>query len=758
MARAFNVLCLIVMVIGCKTTSRTSHLKESWDSRNDPRLFSVDLFNYAELKKENFLKGQFGRPAWSDDYWPLNQAGAAKRWLNPHGDFKPIDLAGIGFIKLKKILKELMEYAAMPPASRGEMDDMKALNTLLEIYVFVLITPEHFKEKDLTLKKEDETRFKKAVKIFTDHKIAALYHAYNRYFENPTEEEQERLTKAAEAVKLRGFDYTGLFKQVGSLEFDFDATSKQEISKYIEKIKAKDSLDWSKRLGQAYAEKYDFVVGNKDYEFTTSELNMYVKNIINYEAMGISWGWMGHCHGWAPAAYLYEPPKHSVLVKKDGREAFFTEGDIRGLLSKAAADNSFDKSVQFMGTRCEEKEEDFPRNDQGRIIDAFLGGWNNDKFNHAVELRVHNTKEVYPKIGLKGLEDTEYEFIFSFEKINNNQLARAIDNEKKKLYWLKGWQSPYSSAGVLDVAIFSTQIGVNGLVPHIVIASNWPKEIGTEFDSNGNMLPYKNLTKAKELWQQALKEMGEPQEKDPTKYGNLKYYKKCRDVNAGAFHTTLVQLMSDGYTEANNTKATSFVMDKTRSDQVWNHPINSFVSYMGEKTPLKLENLIDPYLKWRAKGTESIVDVYTKLDYAIEVGTALAHYDKKDEAKAEVWYHYTLELDKNDMVIGGEWHGKLKNRGELMTNPKSGKALLENLVAIIKDKNPWSTTDSPDFLWRYLPGTRFVSGRYLNADILHKIHACSLQTGAYLKHKIKYLHKYNEKEIELTYTECSLDY
>jgi hypothetical protein len=47
------------------------------------------------------------------------------------------------------------------------------------------------------------------------------------------------------------------------------------------------------------------------------------------------YSWMGHCHGWATASLGVAVPKHGVLVQR-GKEPgiLFSEGDIRGLLSK----------------------------------------------------------------------------------------------------------------------------------------------------------------------------------------------------------------------------------------------------------------------------------------------------------------------------------------------------------------------------------------------------------------------------------------
>lgn len=75
-------------------------------------------------------------------------------------------------------------------------------------------------------------------------------------------------------------------------------------------------------------------------------------NLLGIENSGEDWSWMGSCHGWAAAALMEETPKQSVLVKFDEQEVLMTEGDVRGLLTKAWADRSPDQEQYFLGRRC----------------------------------------------------------------------------------------------------------------------------------------------------------------------------------------------------------------------------------------------------------------------------------------------------------------------------------------------------------------------------------------------------------------------
>src|SRR5690606_8520822 len=111
-----------------------------------------------------------------------------------------------------------------------------------------------------------------------------------------------------------------------------------------------------------------------------------------------------------------------------------------------------------------------------------------------------------------------------------------------------------------------------------------------------------------------------------------------------------------GGAAAANRDPRGFVMDITRDDEVWNHPIYSFRSKIGKPTPLKAQSgnteYVDPYHMWRANGTANIVDVYTEVVYGIENGPFVT-FSPSDESVHKNVYHYTLELDSAGKVIGG---------------------------------------------------------------------------------------------------------
>ena len=129
---------------------------------------------------------------------------------------------------------------------------------------------------------------------------------------------------------------------------------------------------------------------------------------------------------------------------------------------------------------------------------------------------------------------------------------------------------------------------------------------------------------------------------------------KCRDVNAGAFHLVLTNMIG--------IHSRSFVADIDRYNDVWNQPIVSYsTSIVGEET-------VSP--EDRMSGVERRVKVSTKMTY----GEELQFESPERVARGEInfvskepvtgtphqafrfkIYDYILEIDGSGNVIGGEW-------------------------------------------------------------------------------------------------------
>ncbi len=111
------------------------------------------------------------------------------------------------------------------------------------------------------------------------------------------------------------------------------------------------------------AEKYDMLVGDKDYTLTNFMLN----RPRGFSKGGKVAAWMGICHGWAPASYMLPRPVKTITVKAaDGEtDIKFKPTDLKALASQLWAAGS--QSTKFIGGRCNTKDPETDSN--GRILD-----------------------------------------------------------------------------------------------------------------------------------------------------------------------------------------------------------------------------------------------------------------------------------------------------------------------------------------------------------------------------------------------------
>jgi hypothetical protein len=97
------------------------------------------------------------------------------------------------------------------------------------------------------------------------------------------------------------------------------------------------------------SEKYDILVGDRNYSLTQQ---MWEEGRFIYQRYGHVEGWMGICHGWAPAAYMLDRPVNPVTVlAADGRTWLtFYPSDIKALASLLWAKAA--PRAKFIGGRC----------------------------------------------------------------------------------------------------------------------------------------------------------------------------------------------------------------------------------------------------------------------------------------------------------------------------------------------------------------------------------------------------------------------
>ena len=124
------------------------------------------------------------------------------------------------------------------------------------------------------------------------------------------------------------------------------------------------------------AEKYDLLVGSRDFKLT-NHVKEQGRKYMDEDGWVASW--MGICHGWAVAAYASPRPAQSIAVKAaDGKTTVnFYPDDLRALVSlKWASASSWDGL--FIGGRCNvseyhEDDDDKKLNideETGRVLDA----------------------------------------------------------------------------------------------------------------------------------------------------------------------------------------------------------------------------------------------------------------------------------------------------------------------------------------------------------------------------------------------------
>ncbi len=121
----------------------------------------------------------------------------------------------------------------------------------------------------------------------------------------------------------------------------------------------------------------------------------------------------------------------------------------------------------------------------------------------------------------------------------------------------------------------------------------------------------------------------------------------CRDMNPMTLHLALTQYLA---------KKKPFIVDIDPEEEVWNQPAYGYKMQIGTALP------VEKPAKIHARGTKYVADVEVQFQFVVEpdepardaiVGTdsASQHIDTRP-------FHYTLELDAQKRVIGGEWKAK----------------------------------------------------------------------------------------------------
>lgn len=113
---------------------------------------------------------------------------------------------------------------------------------------------------------------------------------------------------------------------------------------------------------------------------------------------------------------------------------------------------------------------------------------------------------------------------------------------------------------------------------------------------------------------------------------NKRFNDPCTDVNPGAFHVVLGNLIG--------LKKKTFLMDDTKGAAVWNYPIYSYKSKVLKRS-------------WINNGIERL-QIETKVVFG---GSVLPHDNKIDSKRfmRQRIFQYNLDLDYQGNIIGGNW-------------------------------------------------------------------------------------------------------
>jgi hypothetical protein len=121
--------------------------------------------------------------------------------------------------------------------------------------------------------------------------------------------------------------------------------------------------------------------------------------------------------------------------------------------------------------------------------------------------------------------------------------------------------------------------------------------------------------------------------------------KECADVNAGAFYVVLVNQIAK-FQEG-------FVSDLEMKKEVWNHPIYGYEIF-SEEVVVDADGK-EIISKEAAPGTVREIEITLSVDYKIDWIPNAWQANTEDEGHTRAFYKLRLEVNQNDMILGGSW-------------------------------------------------------------------------------------------------------
>lgn len=136
---------------------------------------------------------------------------------------------------------------------------------------------------------------------------------------------------------------------------------------------------------------------------------------------------------------------------------------------------------------------------------------------------------------------------------------------------------------------------------------------------------------------------------------------QCFDTNPGTWHLAVVNQIGAA--------KRSMVFDVTFDYEVWNQPVHGYsYTYFNPQTRKATNTLAqakvavsaytnDKFKRFRSPLARSVVGVSMLVSYVVETSPSQREDDSPSyDAIQQVAYEYDLELDANDVIIGGEWY------------------------------------------------------------------------------------------------------
>jgi hypothetical protein len=637
--------------ISCRIFKSKSVPQEALNVQNRfSNLEIPDIIFWSEIKDS--VKASIPTP-WSDSYWPFFNKGMANRWLARTTQSTTVEAEPetlwdqLSNLETTLNSKDPAKIALLSPA---EKYDLLLNNATLPSAALKLeikkISDAYKADKNLQAHIARRKAAAAQMNLIEKRRVAVSTEGENLY--------KKYTGLMANNDQTKNTEISALETQMQSIETELETLGMQaqEAQSRVLDLELE-----TQKIARYYIEQTSKLLQDlsQTWPMLADGWSLWSKHAGIFKG---EWTWMGHCHGWAPAAYMEKTPKHAVIAKIGNREILFTEGDIRGLLSKIWADNN--PTALFASKRCNSEKYDTDR--RGRIVDGKICYSAKD-----------NTCQGNP----------DGKIIF-------------MRNERRGMYEF----TESISAKTSKIAIVSEQL---------------PQD-------HARVAVYENIADAS---------AGNKNFKPAVMHIST----GCRDTNPATFHAAITKLIAE--------KKTGFIIDMSRASQVWNQPA---YAYESQYIPIrKKDNSIstgselvsvndvnDPFLSYRAPGTAFLVQVKTVLKYAAENGPLL-NYGESENLSTEAAYVYTLEFDKDEKLIGGEW-GLLPIAGA------------QN--ATVRKFREFIGGDAPDFLWRY-PDNAIPTQGIFRYDIIKKIHTCSLAENGVSSRKFENLP-------ELKVVECAL--